>query len=75
MLKICLMQMVWLFILTIYQPISGNFIFTCRRIYKNYNIIEVLKAYENGDGPDIVTLVELESDQHQETSFVDPADF
>lgn len=40
------------------------------------HIIEVLKAYENGEGPDIVTLVELESDHTPgDHGFVDPADF
>ena len=39
------------------------------------NIIEVLKAYENGEGPDIVTLVELESDHTPgDHGFEDSAD-
>ena len=56
---------------------QGNSLYSTADVFtKISNIIEVLKAYENGDGPDIVTLVELESDHTPgDHGFVDPADF
>ena len=56
---------------------QGNSLYSPADVFtKISNIIEVLKAYENGDGPDIVTLVELESDHTPgDHGFVDPADF
>ena len=56
---------------------QGNSQYSTADVYtKISHIIEVIKAYENGDGPDIVTLVELESDHTPgDHGFVDPADF
>lgn len=40
------------------------------------HVVQVMQAYENGLGPDILTLVELESDfSPNDHGFVDPADF
>ncbi|NBW70185.1 MAG: hypothetical protein EBR32_02055, partial [Bacteroidetes bacterium] len=40
------------------------------------HVVQVIQAYENGLGPDILTLVELESDfSPNDHGFVDPADF
>ena len=56
---------------------QGNSQYTPADVHtKISHIIEVLKAYENGEGPDIVTLVELESDHTpRDHGLVDPADF
>ena len=56
---------------------QGNSQYSPADVYtKISHIIEVLKAYEDGAGPDIVTLVELESDHTpNDHGFTDPADF
>ena len=56
---------------------QGNSQYSPADVYtKISHIIEVLKAYEDGAGPDIVTLVELESDHTpRDHEFADPADF
>ena len=56
---------------------QGNSQYSPADVYtKISHIIEVLKAYEDGAGPDIVTLVELESDHTpSDHGFTHPADF